>query len=122
MTTDRQGRPLAFTITPGQAHESTQALSLVRMNPLPEAVCADKGYAYPSLRRAFDELGITANIPTKKNQPADPEFDPTAYRERARVEGTIGHLKEYRRIATRYEKLGSSFRSMIALACLRWWW
>lgn len=88
----------------------------------PDAVAGDKGYSYPRIRRWCARRGIEAVIPTKKNKPRE-SFSRRKYRRRNTVERYIGWLKCCRRIATRHEKLASSFKAMATLAliqcCLR---
>ncbi len=55
-------------------------------------------------------------IPTRKDQPRQPDFDKAAYRERNKVERLINRLKQYRRIATRYEKRATNYLAMVTLA------
>ena len=93
----------------------------------PEEVVADKGYDATYLRRYLSKRGIKAMIPEKKQRKGTqrrkkgprPRFDKDTYKERASVEQSIGWLKEYRRIATRYEKLAVNFLAMVKLAFIR---
>ena len=81
----------------------------------------DKGYSYPSVRRRLSEQGIRAVFPTRSNQRLSRAFDPAIYRQRNRVERLIGRIKQYRRIATRYEKRASSYLAMLTLAAILLW-
>lgn len=93
----------------------------------PQEVVADKGYDASYLRRYLAKRGIKAMIPEKKLRKGTrrrkkgprPRFDKNTYKERASVEQSIGWLKEYRRIATRYEKLAVNFLAMVKLAFIR---
>jgi len=67
-------------------------------------MAGDKGYSYPSVRAELRRRGIRAVIPTKSDQPRRCSFDRPAYRERNKVERAVGRLKQFRRVATRYEK------------------
>jgi transposase len=117
LLTDGAGLPAAFAVTAGQTHESKSAEGLfdavavrrVRGGPRrrPEAGAGDKAYSSPALRRALRRRGIRPVIPTRSNEPPDPGFDPAAYRRRGAVERCVARLKEYRRLATRYEKLAA---------------
>ena len=60
-------------------------------------------------------------IPTRKDQPRQPDFDKAAYRERNRVERLINRLKQYRRIATRYEKRATNYLAMVTLGMTMLW-
>jgi transposase len=75
----------------------------------PERVAGDKGYSSSTVRQYLKERRIGAVIPTKADQAPDPGFDHRAYRERNLVERLINRLKQYRRIATRYEKRAVNF-------------
>jgi transposase len=87
----------------------------------PKRVAGDKGYRYPSVRAYLRKRGIGAVIPTKSDQKRKPGFDKDAYRQRNLVERAIGRLKQFRRIATRYEKLADSYLAMLTVAAIRIW-
>ena len=70
----------------------------------PDRVAGDKGYSSPAVRQYLKNRRIGAVIPIKANEAPDPGFDRAAYRERNVVERLINRLKQWRRIATRYEK------------------
>ena len=92
----------------------------------PEEVVADKGYDASYLRRYLSKRGIKAMIPEKKQREGTkrrkkgprPRFNKETYKERASVEQSIGWLKEYRRIATRYEKLAVTVNSKVKTSFL----
>jgi transposase len=88
----------------------------------PAAVAGDKGYSFPSLRRYLRRRGIRAVIPSKSNQPRQRGFDRAAYRERNRVERTINRLKQWRRVATRYEKREANYLAMVTIAAIVLLW
>ena len=87
----------------------------------PDAVAGDKGYSSDKARHYLKARGIAAVIPTKSNQAALPGFDRDAYRERNVVERLINRLKQFRRVATRYEKRAASYRAMVVLAAILLW-
>jgi transposase len=62
-----------------------------------------------------------AVIPTRKNQRRNPHFDRAAYRTRERVERLINRLKQFRRVATRYEKRGHHYLAFVTLAAIILW-
>jgi transposase len=81
-----------------------------------DQVVGDKAFDGGPQRRACAAIGAEAVIPAKRNR-VDPEpLDKAAYRERNRVERLFAELKEFRRVATRYEKLKQTFLGMIHLA------
>lgn len=134
MVTDTRPVPLAAVVTGGQAHESKhcdRALRRVRVGTgrrgrprsRPACVAGDKGYSNPRVRREIRRRGATPVIPYKSDELArmttPPALDRDAYRKRNAVERCIGHLKEFRRVGTRYEKLAVNYQQMIELAMLR---
>ena len=84
-------------------------------------MAGDKGYSSPTVRRYLKRRGIGAVIPTKADEAPDPTFDRAAYRERNVVERTINRLKQWRRIATRYEKRAANYAAMLTIACILLW-
>jgi len=87
----------------------------------PQRVAGDKGYSYRRVRRYLRRRGIGAIIPTRKDQPRNPHFDRAAYRERNRVERLINRLKQFRRVATRYEKRACNYLAMVTIAAILLW-
>jgi transposase len=79
---------------------------------------ADKGYSYPTVRAQLRRRGIAAVIPTRSDQRHQPGFDRHAYRQRNRVDWTVGRLKQFRRVATRYEKLAVNYLTWVTLATI----
>jgi transposase len=85
----------------------------------------DTGYSYPTVRRLLARRHIRAVIPRRRNQRPDERrhapFDRHAYRARNVAERLINHLKQHRRVATRYEKRAEHFLAMLTLAALLLW-
>ena len=84
----------------------------------PEAIAGDKAYSSGSVRHYLRERGIAAVIPTKADHSPHPAFDRVAYRERNVVERLINRLKQFRRLATRYEKRAANYRAMVTVAAI----
>ena len=82
----------------------------------PAAVIADKAYSAGWLLDAFRQKSIVPVIPNRADQPENPDFDREAYRGRNLIERLVGKLKQFRRVATRYEKLRETFLGFIHLA------
>lgn len=111
LVVDGHGRPLAATITAGQAHERKPAaptLEQVRLPNVkgrptcrPRKLAGDKGYSCPAVRAYLRRRGILPVIPTRKNQRGNPRFDQAAYKRRNVIERCVGWLKENRQLATR---------------------
>jgi transposase len=119
---DRAGRLIAFEITPGQRGDIRPAAALLATLPKPDYVLADTAYDADKLRQSVAERGATAVIkpnPTRINVPA---FDQAVYRLRNLIERAFSHLKDWRRVATRYDKLARNFRATVALASMMIWW
>jgi transposase len=103
----------------------------VRLSPRkrPEHLIADKGYSYPSCRRLLRGRGIRHTIPERRDQrerlrrrpERPPSFDITTYARRNVVERCVNRLKQWRGIATRYEKRAVNYRAAIVIAALMIW-
>jgi len=111
---------VALSLTPGQAADITQAVPLLDQVE-PEAFLADKGYDADALVATLDERGIKPVIPPKANRKVQRETDFALYRERNLVERFFGNLKQYRALATRYDKLANTFLAAVALVCVLFW-
>jgi len=118
---------LAVDVVPGQRHDAPLLggmldKTIARVGPVDEAV-GDKGFDGEPQRRACREREVVPVIPAKSNR-VDPEpLDMAAYRERNRIERLFGKLKEFRRVATRYDKRKRMFLGWLHLVlgfiCLR---
>ena len=116
MVADASGRAVAFRIAPGQAHELPHAVPLLdRLPGVPLWVVADRGYSSHTFRDHVWSSGARPAIPAKRNEApvACPDW---AYANRNRVERLWGRLKEWRAVATRYEKTACSFMGVLCLA------
>jgi transposase len=82
---------------------------------------ADKGYDSDAIRHDLRDSGETPEIPTKSNRKVQYSVSKPLYALRLRIECFIGHLKERRRIATRYDKLATSFIGFVLVGCIRIW-
>ena len=121
---DALGNPVVLSLTPGQAADIKQAIPLLdEMDPeaLPEALLADKGYDSDALVATLEQRGITPVIPPKANRREPRKTDFALYCERNVVERFFGKLKQYRAIATRYDKLANTFLAAVALICVLFW-
>ena len=111
---------MALSLTPGQAADITQAVTLLDQVE-PEAFLADKGYDSDALIETLQERGITPVIPSKANRREARKTDFALYRERNLVERFFNKLKQYRALATRYDKLANTFLAAVALICVLFW-
>ncbi len=87
----------------------------------PRRAAGDKGYSSPTALRHLRRRHIRAVIPSKSNQRRQPDFDRAAYRRRNRVERLINRLKQFRRIATRYEKRAANYLAMVTIGMILLW-
>ena len=119
---DGQGRPLGFVVTGGEASDYTAVPQLLAL-PVdrPKAMLADKGYDGDDVRAALLMKGILPVIPPKANRKEPAACDFTRYKDRNRIERMFNKLKQFRRIATRYDKTRLSFCGFLCLAAARIW-
>ena len=82
-------------------------------------VIADKGYDADSVRACIRDHGAVPNIPNRSNRKKKFRWKKAVYRQRNHVERFFNKLKQFRRIATRYDKLGATFFAFIQLAAIR---
>ena len=95
----------------------------------PEHLIADRGYSFPGCRELLRRRSISHTIPECKDQRErragrpgrHPSFDREAYRRRNVVERCVGRLKQWRSVATRYEKRAVNYRAMVVIASLMLW-
>jgi transposase len=87
----------------------------------PRRVAGDKAYTGRPVRSFLRRRGVGAVIPTQKGEARRPGFDREAYRERNRVERLINRLKQFRRIATRYEKRAVNYAAMLTIGMSLLW-
>lgn len=127
------GKPVTFLLTVGQRHEAVMFEPLMEQGAVkregpgrprirPNRVVGDKGYTGEPIRDYLRRRGIGAVIPRRANESRQgTRFDRAAYRERNRVERTLNRLKQYRRIATRYEKRADNYLAMLTIAAIILW-
>ena len=82
---------------------------------------ADKAYSAAWLLDVLRRKRIVPVIPSRSDQPENPDFDRETYRRRNLVERLVGWLKEYRRVATRYDKLAAHYLAFVQLAAATVW-
>ena len=82
---------------------------------------AYQGYSFRPFRQLLHRKGISITIPTRNNQPRNPSFNKEIYRQHNRVKRLINRLKQFRRIATRYEKRVVNYAAMLTFAMSLLW-
>jgi len=119
---DAEGRPLAFALTGGEAHDVKGYDALMELvDAHPEKLLADKAYDTDAIRDNLEARDIEPVIPPKSNRLEPIEYDREAYKRRNRIERCVNALKRFRRIATRYEKTARAFLSMLHIGAARLW-
>jgi transposase len=118
---DALGNPIGFHLTPGQRCDLDGADVL--LNELAtDTVLADKGYdADERVIERLEQQGKTAVIPPKCNRTVKREYDRDLYKARHLIENFFAQLKQYRAIATRYDKRAINFLGAIYLAAAVIW-
>ena len=123
---------MAFVLTPGERNEKAALPELMgkgavkrpgpgRPKLRPRAMVGDRGYSGRAVREDLRRHGIIPIIPQLRTEKAPRLMDWGLYRERNVIERLVGRLKEYRRIATRYDKLAASYLAFVQLAAIRMW-
>jgi putative transposase len=97
-------------------------MDLLALIPAPVRLLADRAYDTNALRSWLAERGAEAVIPSTRKRKTAIKHDPVAYRERNRIERMFCRLKDFRRIATRYDKRADIFLSAVCLAATVMWW
>src|SRR3982751_5495731 len=110
------GKPVARLLSEGQMSDYTGAALLLDSLPRAKELLADRGYDADWFRTALQEKGITPCIPPKKNRKQPIEYDKTLYKQRHQVENRFAKLKDWRRIARRYDRCAHTFFSAICIA------
>jgi len=140
MACNGKARPLALLVTPGQRHECTQLEAVLdaicvprvgrgRPRKRPDLLLGDKGFIFEPCRTALRRRGIPHLIPERSDQRArrahrpgrKPAFDADAYRRRNVVERCFARLKQFRALATRYDKTIDAYHGLATLASLLLW-
>jgi transposase len=115
------GRPLAFLLTPGQAHDLVGADALLP-HITADLLIADR--AFDADKRVLEPLaavGKSAVIPPRPNRVAPREFDRELYKARHLIENFFRKLKQFRAVATRYDKTDRNFRAALYLTAATIW-
>lgn len=114
------GNPIRLKLTAGQVHDSVPAIELIE-GLAAEHIIADKAYDADAIVTAVERRGAVAVIPSKRNRLRQRSYDTHLYKERHLVECLFCKLKDFRRIATRYEKLAQTYLAMVTIAaCIIW--
>jgi transposase len=119
---DGEGRPRAFLLTGGNVADIKGAAPLLASIGPSKHTIADKGYDADHLRSFLEERGTTPVIPNKSNRMRRFPFDGELYRLRNVIERTFCRLKDFRAIATRYDKTARNFLAGLCLIAALCYW
>jgi transposase len=111
-----------LVLTAGNTHDLVGAAALLRLAPTPRRLLADRAYDARKLRNWLAERGSEAVIPPNPTRKNPHSYDPVAYRNRNAIERMFCRLKDFRRIATRYDKRADNFLSAVLIASAVTWW
>jgi transposase len=114
------GCPVRFTLTAGQKGDAPQAGPLIEDLPA-QVVMADTAYDADHLRQAIADKGALAVIPNNPSRARKYPLDKHLYAQRHLVECCFSKLKQFRRVATRFEKTARNYLAVITLAAIVLW-
>ena len=123
---------VSVVLTPGEAHEAPVFPRLLASGAIkrrgrgrprhrPERIVGDKGYSSRAIRLLCRRRGIRTTIPRRKDERRTGPFNRAIYRLRQKIERTINRCKQYRSLATRYEKRAESYRALWVIALIIQW-
>jgi transposase len=118
---DGLGNLARFRLTGGQRHDITEAENLIEGMQNVGAVVADKAFDAASLLTRIAAMKATAVIPPKANRHEFRSYDRHVYKSRNLIERFFARLKQFRRVATRYDKLDIRFEAFISITAALIW-
>jgi putative transposase len=118
--TEALGLPIRLIGSPGQRNDIALAHDLIDGFEA-QAILADKGYDADHLCDRIVKTGTDVVIPPKRNRKTQRPYNRELYKERNRVERFFAKLKQFRRVATRYDKLLANFMGFVKLAAIAIW-
>lgn len=113
---DGAGKPLVMLLTEGQMSDHKGARLMLKALPKAKAMIADRGYDSDWFRAALAARGTEPCIPPTRSRRKPLEYDKALYRQRHKIENLFAKLKDWRRIATRYDRCAHAFFSAICIA------
>lgn len=114
------GHPVRFTLTAGQKGDAPAAEALVADLPA-EVVMADTAYDSDRLREIIADKKALAVIPNNPSRARKYPFDKHLYTQRHLIECCFSKLKQFRRVATRYEKTARNYLAVVTIAAIALW-
>ena len=119
---DALGRPLRIFLTARQRSDYIGARAVLSDLPDAKPMLADRGYDADWYRQARKDTGITPCIPSRKSRKRPTPHDADRYKKRHKIENSFARLKDWRRVATRYDRCPKVFLSACALAVVVMFW
>jgi transposase len=119
---DAKGRLLSILLTGGQAHDCPPAQRLIRRSKIAKKLLGDKAYDSSELRQWLCQRGTKPVVPNKSNRKQPFRFDRKSYKQRHKIENAFCRLKDFRRIATRYDRLARNFLASVCIVAAIVWW
>ena len=118
---DQDGLPVRLLISPGQASDMQAVPRLLEGLPTASTVVADRGYDSNAVLDLIARSGAKPNIPSCSRRIVRRTVDPAIYRQRNLIERFFCKLKQFRRVATRFDKLARNFLAAVLIASTRLW-
>jgi transposase len=118
---DSKGRPLNFILTGGHVHDSQVVEDVLDTPKAPLAITADKAYDSQKVRQQIKDEGALPVIPNRSNATKKAYCPKRFYRQRHKIENFFCRIKDWRRIATRYDKLARNFLAAADLVGALYW-
>lgn len=118
---DAEGRPVRLALTPGQAGDAPQALPLMEDLDPGATLIADRAYDTNAIRDHARDRDIWANIPPRSIRKESFPFSRWVYRQRNLVERFFNRIKQFRGLATRYDRRADNFLAALKLVSIRIW-
>lgn len=113
--------PVRVLLSAGQASDMAAVPALLQGLPVPLTVLADRGYDSNAVLDLIARSGAQPNIPSCSRRIVKRSVDPALYRRRNLIERFFCKLKQFRRVATRYDKLARNFLAAVLIAATRIW-
>ena len=109
-------------LSAGQTSDYVGAAGLLRHMPRVKCLLADRGYDAEWFRSALIDMKITPCIPSRKNRKVQIPHDAALYKKRHKIENMFGRMKDWRRVAMRFDRRADIFLSACALAAIVLFW
>ena len=116
MVCDGEGRPLVMLLSEGQMSDHKGARIMLDALPPVAVLIGDRGYDSTEFRRSLAAKGIEPCIPSTRSRKVPLAYDKALYKQRHKIENLFAKLKDWRRIATRYDRCAHTFFSAICIA------